>query len=140
MKSLRNLGLLSLLIGLFGCASTDRRIADNQALFDSYDVATQSMIRQGEIAIGFTPDQVRLALGDPDREATLETDSGKAILWQYYDGKPALGLSLGVGTGVGGRGSFGTGVGVGTGGTQEVEKSIVFDRETGNVSRIESYD
>ena len=133
-----------LLLGLCflaGCSTTENRISKNQALFDSYSVETQSLIRNGEVAVGFDPEQVRMALGKPDREATVETEEGKQIVWQYLRSKPGLGLSLGVGSVIGGGSSMGTGVGVSSGsGNKELEKSIVFDRETGKVSRIESFD
>lgn len=141
MKALFSSILLICAAILVGCSTTNSRISKNQAAFDSYDVETQSLIRQGEIAVGFTPEQVEMSLGKPDREATLENESGKQIVWQYYKTKPSVGLSLGVGTVLGGSSSVGTGVGVSSGSRNELlEKNVVFSRETGNVSEIESFE
>lgn len=141
MKTLLSSILLACGLIFAGCSTTNSRISKNQALFDSYPVATQSTIRAGEVAVGFTPEQVRMSLGDPDREATIETEAGKQIVWQYFKSKPGVGLSLGVGTMIGGGSSVGTGVGVSSGsGNKHLEKSIVFDRKTGKVSQVESYE
>ena len=59
--------LLPLLLLLAGCASPEQRIQQNQDLFDSFPVATQARIRGGQIDLGFTPDMVRIALGEPQR-------------------------------------------------------------------------
>jgi len=142
MKTLRLLAaFLACSTLMIGCASTENRISKNQALFDSYPVDTQSKIRAGEVAVGFDQEQVLMALGKPDRETTIETEAGKQIVWQYYKTKPGVGVSLGVGSIIGGGSSIGTGVGVSTGSNNKhLEKSIVFDRESGKVSRVESHD
>lgn len=139
-KSLLCLSILSLCF-LTACSTTDRRISKNQALFDSYTAEQQNQIRNGEVAIGFTRDQVRMALGEPDLKATIESEEGKQTIWEYNRGDPGLGLSLGVGSVFGGRRSVGTGVGVHShSNNTKLEKVVVFNRETGTVSQIESYD
>lgn len=98
------------------------------------------MIRTGQVAVGFDQDMVRMALGDPSREATIDTAAGKQVAWEYREIKPSLGVSLGGGIGTRGSGvGIGTGVGVSPDRTRLL-KRVVFDRQTGKVSKIESYD
>jgi hypothetical protein len=63
--------LLTLLAVLpaVGCESPESRIEDNQALFNTYPPETQTLIRAGQIAIGFDRAQVEMALGRPDSHA-----------------------------------------------------------------------
>lgn len=126
---------------LVGCASAEKRISQNQDLFNSYSMETKRLIRQGSIAIGFDPTQVKMALGKPDRTATIQTEAGIQTVWHYFKRSPSVGLSLGAGTVLGGSSSVGSGIGIGTDSSSlKLEKSIVFDRETGLVSEIEIYD
>lgn len=123
-----------------GCASsTNQRISQNEALFNSYTPAERKMIRTGQVAVGFDQDQVRMSLGNPSREATVETAAGKAVVWEYREIRPSMGVSLG-----GGISTRGSGVGVGTGvgvspNRTKLLKRIVFDRQTGEVSKVESF-
>lgn len=123
-----------------GCASTsNQRISQNEALFNTYTPAEKKMIRTGQVAIGFDQDQVQMALGEPSREATVETANGKAIVWEYREISPSLGISLGGGIGTRGSGvGIGSGVGVSPNKTKLL-KRIVFDRQTGEVSKVESH-
>ncbi|WP_052761226.1 hypothetical protein [Sedimenticola thiotaurini] len=79
------LGLCLLLLA--GCATVqerrDRRIADNQELFDSFPEEIQTQIRQGSVEVGFTPDMVRLAWGPPDHVFTRVTEARRATIWGY---------------------------------------------------------
>lgn len=80
------IGLLGLLL-LSGCASVqelrDRRIDDQRPLFDSLPAEAQQQIRRGEIALGFTPEMVRLAWGSADQVFTRVTDQRKTTVWGY---------------------------------------------------------
>lgn len=70
LRALTRPALLLLLLPLIlsACVSTPAsRIAENQDYFDSLPLADQARIRSGQIDIGFTPDMVRLALGEPSR-------------------------------------------------------------------------
>ena len=140
MKTQKILSLLIIALFVAGCASsTNQRITRNEALFNTYTPAERKMIRTGQVAVGFDTDQVRMSLGDPSREATIETPTGKAVVWEYRELSPSLGISLGGGIGTRGSGvGLGTGVGVNPNNTKLL-KRITFDRKTGDVSRVESY-
>ncbi len=76
------LGALSALT-LAGCATPESRIRQNPALFESLSPDDQQTIREGRVALGFTRDMVRLALGDPDRRMTRTTAQGVSEVWRY---------------------------------------------------------
>lgn len=77
---------LPLLLLLAGCASTpEKRIAENQAAFDALPVAAQARIRGGQIDLGFTPDMVGIALGEPQRKLVRRTADGSTEVWLYVE-------------------------------------------------------
>lgn len=119
-----------------GCGSTpDKRIAKQQAAFDAMPAATQAKIRAGEVEIGFTPAQVLLAKGEPDRKGRRTTSAGEDEVWTYEKKKSGLGFGVGVG---GGGGGVGGGVGVSTGGrAPEVDMRVTF--AGGVVSAVEDH-
>lgn len=130
--------LLALLLG--ACSTVDSRIARNRDLFNSWPPAVQDKVVVGQIAVGFTTDQVRVALGEPDRVWTRTTADGTSEVWSYRDRGPRIGFGVGVGVGSwGGRGGTFGSVGIGTGpGYRDDEKmGVVFDR-TGQVASIET--
>ena len=87
MKFLRTASLvLPLLLLLDGCASTPaKRIEQNQNLFDSFPVAVQARIRGGQIDLGFRPDMVQIALGDPQSKMIRHATAGDSEIWLYID-------------------------------------------------------
>jgi hypothetical protein len=123
-----------------GCSTVDSRIAKHREAFNTWPAAVQDKIVVGKIDIGFTADQVRVALGEPDRVWTRTTADGTSQVWSYRDRGPRFGFGVGVGMGSFGHrgGSFG-GVGIGTGtGYQDDEKmGVVFD-SSGRVASIET--
>ena len=77
---------LPLLLLLAGCASTPaQRIEQNQTAFDSFPVAVQARIRGGQIDLGFQPEMVRIALGEPQRKLVRRTAAGDTDIWLYID-------------------------------------------------------
>jgi hypothetical protein len=114
MKTTLSTLLLILTLAGGGCASVDTRISQNQAAFNEWSPAVQATIRAGKVDLGFTPKQVKVALGEPDRIFTRTTEEGTADIWAYYDKKPSFSIGLGVGSG-------GLGAGVGGG--------VAYDRQ-----------
>ena len=132
--------LTLLLVGLLaGCSTVSSRIARDREAFDRYPLAVQEKIAAGEVDVGFTPEQVRMALGDPDRVATRTTPDGTSEVWGYRKKGPRFSVGVGVGVfGGGGSTRVGTGVGVNTGGNRPDDERlrVIFDH--GAVSAIET--
>jgi hypothetical protein len=128
--------LAALVALLTACTSTpEARIAKSQALFDGFAPAVQQKIRAGQVDLGFTPDMVRLALGEPSRVFTRQTEGGATELWVYNDNGPRF--SIGVGVGSFGRHSASSlGVSTSTGGYDPDEKMRVEFRD-GRVTAVE---
>lgn len=87
---------------LSGCQSTpESRIAKKEAVFSSWPAQTQAKIRAGQIGVGFTPQQVELAKGKPDRVGRRTTAAGDRVEWVYLwnDSRFAPGYGLGLGGG-----------------------------------------
>lgn len=121
---------------LSGCATVDSRIRKNQAAFDSWPAQVQAFVRAEKVDIGFTPDQVRVALGDPDRIYTRKSNEGEAEVWAYFDHSPRFSIGLGVGSG-----GYGSSVGGGVAYDRQTERfddatRVVFEK--GAVTSVEA--
>ena len=102
--------LAALFIALAGCATTPAdRIAQQQSNFDTWPAEVQAKIRAGQVAVGFTEEQVRVALGDPERVITRTTEKGVSMVWAYRHRGPRFSFGLGM---AGGSGHTGYGAGV----------------------------
>ena len=77
--------VLPLAVLLAGCATPAKRIEQNRELFDTFPVAVQARIRGGQVDLGFTPDMVRIALGDPQHKALRRVAAGETEIWLYFD-------------------------------------------------------
>jgi hypothetical protein len=93
------------LASVAGCSSVDSRIAKNRAEFSTWPPAVKEKVAAGKIDLGFTPEQVLVALGEPDRRFTRTTADGTTAIWSYRERAPQV--SFGLGLGVGGRRSAG---------------------------------
>lgn len=129
--NVRSLFAFALVAVLAGCSSVSSRISRDRTAYESYPLAVREKIAAGQVDVGFTPEQVRMALGNPDRVATRTTPDGTSEIWGYR--KKAPRFSFGVGVGVGGGGGstrVGTGVGVTTGGERYDDERlrVVFER------------
>jgi len=94
---------------LAACSTPASRVARNQAAFDSWPAEVREQVRAGKVAVGFTPEQVRVALGEPDRVFVRTTGAGETEVWAYRDLGPQLGVGVGVGTGGPAGGTLGLG-------------------------------
>ena len=77
------LGCLAGLALLAGCSTPQTRIRGNPVLFNSLPASDQQLIQEGKVAIGFTPEMVKLAVGEPDRVYVRTDASGTNEAWVY---------------------------------------------------------
>ena len=113
-----------------GCASPDSRVKRNEAAFNSWPAEVQQKVRAGQVAVGFTGDMVRVALGEPDRVATRTTAQGVAEVWVYFDKGPKFSIGLGMVSG-GRHSAVGGGVLVGDDGWRDEEvMRVIFEGNT----------
>jgi hypothetical protein len=135
MKFPRSLVFASVLMFVAGCASTDSRIHSHQQAFDSWPAEVQQRVREGKVDVGFTPEMVKISIGDPDRTSVRTTAQGTAEVWSYADRGPKFSFGLGLGTSRGSS-AFGGGVTVGNDRWERDEvMRIIF--EGGKVAAIE---
>ena len=102
--------LAALLLALAGCATAPAdRIAQNRSAFDTWPAEVQAKVRAGQVAVGFTEEQVRMALGDPERVITRTTEKGVSLVWAYRHRGPHVSFGFGM-AGGGGHTGYGAGV------------------------------
>lgn len=99
----------------------------------------RELVEAGKIEVGFTPEMVRVALGEPDRRYREQTAEGRAEIWAYHEGRTSPRFSVGVGSvfGRGGGTSYGGGVSVGTGGRLRAEERMRVVFREGQVAAFE---
>lgn len=71
------------LAGLSGCATPATRIEANPEVYARLSDEQKALVRAGKVAIGFSADAVKLALGDPDRVAVRTDADGQTEIWHY---------------------------------------------------------
>jgi hypothetical protein len=71
--------------GIFftGCNTFEHRAEQKSATFNALDDATQQRLKEGNIAIGDTPDMVYIALSVPDTKRQRVTSDGRELVWVY---------------------------------------------------------
>jgi hypothetical protein len=94
MKTLSVLISCAALALLAGCSTPETRIQGNPQAFASLSPGDQQLIRDGRVAVGFTPEMVRLALGDPDRIYTRTDANGVNESWSYTTYESDAGVML----------------------------------------------
>lgn len=83
MKNTLPLFLLAALL-LAGCSTIDSRIEEKSAAFATYDPATQEKLKQGIVEIGYTPEQVYIALDRADDRRERLTAKRRELTWIYH--------------------------------------------------------
>lgn len=118
---------LVILAFLAGCASSPQaRIERNWGLYESYPIEVRERINAGQVDVGFTPEMVRMALGEPARVVERRTENETTEVWIYTRNRPRFGIGLGIGS-WGGRSGVSTSVGVSTGDwAPDEEKRVEF--------------
>lgn len=136
MKTASFIGLCALAsLTLAGCSSPDSRVRSHQAEFASWPPDVQQKVKAGQVDVGFTPEMVRVAFGEPDRTYTRTTANGTSEVWSYDDHGPKFSIGLGMGTSRGSS-AYGGGVAVGNNTFERDEvMRVIFDG--GKVSAIE---
>ena len=118
MKSSHFLLGFALMAGLAGCASTPQDRIEKDPNFKDLPSEAQTKILAGDVAIGFTEEEVLLARGQPDFKSMRQTPTGQDEDWFYGDHRARIGFGVGVGSvdrssAVGGSASVG-GIPIGT--------------------------
>lgn len=127
----------ALLLVVAGCSTVDSRISKHEAAFSQWPPAVQQQVRAGQVGVGFTQEQVEVALGEPSRTFTRTNPDGTTQVWVYPDKGPHFSFGVGVGS-VRGNTGVGLGVGVSDRDWRDGEKMrVIFDRR-GVVEAIET--
>lgn len=137
MKILTTILCTAGLILAAGCSTLGSRITKSQEEFNSWPTEVQDKILAGQVDVGFTPGQVLVALGEPQRKYSRTTEQGSSEVWAYTKGGSGLSIGLGLGTGRGST-AYGGGVAYDTSrrGSDDERLRIVF--QDGRVASLES--
>lgn len=81
--------LLSTLV-LAACASPATRIKNNPDRYAALTPEQQTLVRQGQVALGMPAAAVELALGKPSRITERTDDKGQVQVWHYADPQSSL--------------------------------------------------
>src|SRR5690606_35869112 len=100
----RHLGkvfLFGLVAALAGCATStvDSRIAERRELFDSFALDVREKIAAGRVDLGFTPEMVAMALGEPSRTVERRSLNERTEVWYYTRSQPRISFGFGIGSG-----------------------------------------
>lgn len=113
-------------VALAGCSTTGSRIRAHQAVFDSYPESVQQNLREGIIEVGYTPEMVLIALGEPDRKADVVTGEAASEVWTWWRNSPGIGFGLGSWNSLGANVGLGTGISVGDRARREEQAVVEF--------------
>jgi hypothetical protein len=126
---------LCLVALLSACSTPQSRIEADRSAFDQFPAEVREKIRAGRVELGFTPEMVRLALGEPARQAIRKTVTGDLEIWIYTDHRPEFSLGFGVGS-AGSHGGVGLGMETGPDG-YEPDEQVRVEFRAGHVEKIE---
>jgi hypothetical protein len=85
MPRIPSLAVALLTVLFAACATPASRIKDSPDVFAQATPEQQALIQKGQIALGFRPEFVKLALGEPDRITERTDASGTETIWHYTD-------------------------------------------------------
>ncbi|WFB36293.1 hypothetical protein P3T73_00760 [Kiritimatiellota bacterium B12222] len=80
--------LLSLLMLLGGCATTEKRIKNNAEIFATYSPEEQALIRESKVGLGFSQKMVEIALGPPSYIYLQQSEESDQLIWSYTEDRP----------------------------------------------------
>lgn len=100
------------------------RIVQNREAFEKFPLEVQAKVRAGQVDIGFTPEMVRLALGEPAKIFARKTAEGASEVWVYHRTGPRFSFGMGVGGG-GGHTRTGAGLAIATDDSADEERMRV---------------
>ena len=84
------------LLAFTGCASTPTdRIESHQAAFLTWPPDVQANVRAGIVGVGYTQEQVLVALGDPNSKTITGVPGNTVEVWQYHRRAPRMSLGIG---------------------------------------------
>lgn len=136
MKTLPVLLTCGALVLLPSCSTVESRIAQNRSSFDSWPAPVQQSVSAGQVGVGFTMEQVEVALGKPDYVFSRSAAEGSFQVWSYRDKAPRFSFGVGMGS-FGGRSGVSSGLGVSTGQAYPDEKLRVIFDQSGRVVSLE---
>ena len=78
-------------VWLAACSTPEARIQNHPEIYAQITPQEQALVKAGQVGLGFGPDAVKLALGDPDRMTVRMDARGELRIWHYtetvyYDG------------------------------------------------------
>jgi hypothetical protein len=79
--SLASVALCAVLLA--ACDTPESRISHSPDVFARLNPDQQALVKNGQIAIGFDMDAVKLALGDPERIVMRTDSNGQHQVWHY---------------------------------------------------------
>jgi outer membrane protein assembly factor BamE (lipoprotein component of BamABCDE complex) len=68
---------------LAACNNPESRIKDSPEVFARLNPDQQALVKNGQIAVGFDMDSVKLALGEPSRVVIRTDATGQHQVWHY---------------------------------------------------------
>jgi hypothetical protein len=103
------LACLAAVLLLQACATPQSRIERDPDSFGALSAEQQALVRAGRIAIGFSEEAVRLALGEPQRISRRTDEKGEATVWRYVERDDSSAI---INFGYGGLGGWGRPIGI----------------------------
>lgn len=134
-RSLAPLIALAACLLVAACSTPESRIASNRAAFDRFSPQAQQKIQAGQIDVGFSPEMVLIALGEPARKFVRKSSTGDTEVWVYHNNTPQISIGIG-GVSGGHHSAVGGGVGLTTGG-YDAEEKLRVEFSGGTVTAID---